>query len=57
MEALRLRVEDVDLARGELAVRSGKGGAKDRVTVLPAVAAGPPVGHLARVRAVQAAPA
>jgi integrase len=32
VEALRLRVKDVDLARGELLVRHGKGG-KDRVTV------------------------
>ena len=34
MEALRLRVEDVELERGEIAVRSGSGG-KDRRTVLP----------------------
>jgi integron integrase len=34
MEALELRVKDVDLARGELLVRQGKGG-KDRVTVIP----------------------
>lgn len=35
MECLRLRVKDVDFARGELTVRDGKGG-KDRRTVLPA---------------------
>jgi integron integrase len=35
MEGVRLRVKDVDLSRGELLVRDGKG-AKDRVTVLPA---------------------
>ena len=35
MEALRLRVKDVDLERNEIVVRSGKGG-KDRHTVLPA---------------------
>ncbi len=35
MEALRLRVKDVDLERNEIIVRSGKGG-KDRHTVLPA---------------------
>lgn len=35
MECLRLRVKDVDLARGEITVREGKG-AKDRKTVLPA---------------------
>jgi integron integrase len=34
LEALRLRVKDVDLSRGELVVRQGKG-CKDRVTMLP----------------------
>jgi len=34
MEALRLRVKDVEFERRELIVRDGKGG-KDRVTVLP----------------------
>ena len=34
LEAVCLRVKDLDFARGELAVRRGKG-AKDRVTVLP----------------------
>src|SRR5690606_37632547 len=34
MECLRLRVKDVDFARNEITVRSGKGG-KDRKTVLP----------------------
>ncbi|HEX6834448.1 MAG TPA: integron integrase [Rudaea sp.] len=34
MEALRLRVKDVDFARNEITVRDGKGG-KDRRTVLP----------------------
>jgi integron integrase len=34
LEALGLRVKDVDLGRGELRVRRAKGG-KDRVTVLP----------------------
>jgi len=34
MEALRLRVKDLDFDRRELLVRAGKGG-KDRVTVLP----------------------
>lgn len=36
MEGLRLRVHDVDFARKEIVVRSGKGG-KDRVTTLPEV--------------------
>jgi len=34
MEAMRLRVKDVDFERGEIHVRDGKG-LKDRVTVLP----------------------
>lgn len=34
MEAVRLRVKDVDLARNEITVREGKGN-KDRVTMLP----------------------
>ena len=34
MELLRLRVKDVDLERGQILVRAGKGD-KDRVTVLP----------------------
>jgi len=35
-ELLRLRIKDVDLERGQLVVRAGKGD-QDRVTVLPAV--------------------
>ena len=53
MEALRLRVKDVDFARGELLVRGGKG-AKDRVTVLPASAAAPLSAYLERVRRLHA---
>ena len=34
MEALRLRIKDVDFGRSEILVRDGKG-AKDRVTMLP----------------------
>jgi integrase len=34
MELLRLRVKDVDFARGQIIVRGGKGG-KDRLTMLP----------------------
>ena len=34
MEALRLRVKDVDFGRNEIVVRDGKG-AKDRITMLP----------------------
>ena len=50
MEALRLRVKDLALERGELIVRDGKGG-KDRVTVLPATLVAPLRGHLARLQA------
>ena len=34
-ECLRLRVKDVDMARGEIIIREGKGN-KDRITMLPA---------------------
>ena len=34
LECLTLRIKDVDLSRGELTIRRGKGG-KDRVTVIP----------------------
>jgi integron integrase len=34
LEALRLRVKDVELAKAQIVVRDGKGG-KDRITVLP----------------------
>lgn len=40
MEAVRLRVKDVDLAYGQLIIRAGKGD-KDRVTVLPESLHGP----------------
>ena len=36
LEALHLRVKDLDFGMGEIVVRRAKGG-KDRVTVLPAV--------------------
>ena len=49
-EGLRLRVHDLDLERGRLTVREGKG-KKDRVTVLPAVAGEPLALHLAAERA------
>ena len=48
LEALRLRVKDIDLATQQLTVRDGKGG-KDRVTVLPAMLVAPLTVHLARV--------
>lgn len=49
LEGLALRIKDVDLERGELWVRRGKG-AKDRVTVLPEVMRQPLAGHLEAVR-------
>jgi integron integrase len=49
MELLRLRVQDVDLARGIVTVRGGKGD-KDRVTVLPDTLKVPLAGHLERLR-------
>jgi len=48
-ECLMLRVKDLDLDRGELTVRRGKGG-KDRVTVIPETVRGPLGEHLARVQ-------
>jgi integron integrase len=50
-EALTLRVKDLDLQRGELTVRRGKG-QKDRVTVLPDVVREPLRAHLAIVKAL-----
>ncbi len=49
MEALRMRVKDIDLKRGEILVREGKG-FKDRVTMLPRVAVEPLRGHLLQVK-------
>jgi len=40
MEALRVRVKDVEFARGEIIIRDGKG-AKDRITMLPRGLASP----------------
>jgi integron integrase len=53
-ECLTLRLKDVDLARGELRIRRGKGG-KDRVTVLPAVVKGALERQVDRVRQRHAA--
>jgi integron integrase len=49
MECVRLRVKDVDFARGEIVIREGKG-FKDRVTMLPSSLAAPLQQHMARVR-------
>ena len=50
MEALRLRVKDIDFEYAQIIVRDGKG-RKDRVTVLPDSVAGPLRAHLQNVRA------
>jgi len=51
MEAVRLRVKDVDFARHEILVREGKGN-KDRVTMLPEAVAAPLKAHLVKVKAL-----
>jgi integron integrase len=51
LECLTLRIKDVDLERGEIWIRRGKG-AKDRVTVLPRAARRPLAEHLERVRSL-----
>lgn len=49
MECCSLRVKDVDFARDQITIRSGKG-RKDRTTVLPTAASGELHAHLERVR-------
>ncbi len=51
MECLRLRVQDVDLTRSEITVRSGKGN-KDRVTMLPESLKPPLKDQLRRAKAI-----
>ena len=51
MEAMRLRVKDVDFSRREIIVREGKG-FKDRVTMLPEAVIAPLKAHLVNVRAL-----
>ena len=51
LECLTLRIKDVDLDRGEIRLRQGKG-AKDRVTVLPRAARPQLAEHLERVRSL-----
>jgi integrase len=48
MEALQLRVKDLDFDRGEVVVREGKGG-NDRITMLPRSLDGPLKEHLKEV--------
>src|SRR5712692_9308310 len=54
MEAVRLRVKDVDFGRNEIIVRDGKG-EQDRVTMLPGASQEPLETHLRGVRAQQEA--
>lgn len=49
MEAVRLRVKDVDFAQHEILVREGKG-FKDRVTMLPETVVAPLKAHLVKVK-------
>ena len=51
LEALRLRVKDVEFSRREIVVREGKG-LRDRVTMLPASLVHDVEDHLVRVRAL-----
>lgn len=51
MEAVRLRVKDVDFAQHEIVVREGKG-FKDRVTMLPEAVVAPLKAHLVKVKAM-----
>ncbi len=53
MEAVRLRVKDVDFERREILVREGKG-FKDRVTMLPETVIAPLQAHLKKVKALHA---
>lgn len=49
LEAARLRIKDLDMARGEITVRDGKG-RKDRVTILPGALIAPLTAHIERIR-------
>ena len=51
MECVRLRVKDLDLPRGEIIVRHGKGG-KDRITMVPSTLAPELRAQLVRAKAV-----
>ena len=53
LEALRLRVKDVDLDRAEMTIREAKGN-KDRITVLPECVRKPLAQHLERQRRIHA---
>jgi integron integrase len=53
MEALRLRVKDIDFGMNQITVRGGKGD-RDRVTMLPSAARASLERHLVRVKALHA---
>jgi len=53
LEALRLRVKDIDFSRKEILIRDGKG-FKDRVTMLPVSLVAPLQAHLDKVKALHA---
>lgn len=53
LECLRLRIKDLDFARGELVVRDGKGG-KDRRTMLPQALFAPLHAQMAEAQRVHA---
>jgi integron integrase len=54
LEALRLRVKDVDFTMNQIAVRDGKG-QKDRITMLPAAVTPLLVDHLLQIRRIHEA--
>lgn len=54
LDALRLRIKDIDFARNQITVREGKGN-KDRVTMLPQSLAAPLCEHVGRRRLQHAA--
>jgi integron integrase len=51
MECLRLRIQDIEVARNEILIRDGKG-AKDRITMLPESLKTPLQDHLRKVKAL-----
>jgi integron integrase len=53
MEAVRLRIKDLDLDRRQIVIRDGKG-RKDRITVLPEKYRSTLAAHLERVRKIHA---
>jgi integrase len=48
-ESLELRVKDIDIEKGQITIRQGKG-RKDRITLVPGLAKGRLIGHLVAVR-------